>query len=138
MLSGPDASERRPRVAATEIRKERSCWNCDGDACCHRDHVPPTRSPPTQPEADGTIAWDSTTLVLVEADGRRAKGIGYTYADAATAHLIDEMLADVVRAAMPLERARRLGRDGACDRNLGRPGICSMAISAVDVRLVGS
>ena len=87
------------------------------------------------PEADGTLEWDKTTMVLVQASGGGEKGIGYTYADHATAKLIESILARVVQgkdAMSPpgayLEMWRRV-------RNLGRPGICSMAISAVDCAL---
>jgi hypothetical protein len=48
------------------------------------------------PESDGTIKWDKTTLVLVEATAGGTRGIGFTYADLATAQLIKELLADVV------------------------------------------
>ncbi len=34
--------------------------------------------PTDRPEADGTISWDSTTLVLVEARAGGKVGIGYT------------------------------------------------------------
>ncbi len=84
------------------------------------------------PEADGTYAWDSTTLVLVEASGGGEHGIGYTYADVATATLIRDKLAHVV------ERRDAMDVLGAWDamvravRNLGRPGISAMAIAAVD------
>lgn len=84
--------------------------------------------PTDRPEADGTYAWNTTTLVLVEIDAGGQQGIGYTYADLATARLIQEMLAPIVT-----------GMDawsvGACwnamvhaIRNLGRPGIAPMAI----------
>ena len=43
------------------------------------------RVPTDSPEADGTIAWDGTTLVLVEASAGGVTGLGYTYADAAAA-----------------------------------------------------
>lgn len=90
------------------------------------------RVPTDCPESDGTLEWDSTTLVLVHAWAGGQKGLGYTYADTATGKLIDGLLAKVVK-----------GRDAmaipACweamvrqTRNLGRPGIVSMAISAVD------
>jgi L-alanine-DL-glutamate epimerase-like enolase superfamily enzyme len=81
------------------------------------------------------LKWDHTTLVLVQASGGSATGIGYTYANSATATLIDDLLAKVLegRDAMNipecwLAMVRRI-------RNLGRPGICSMAISAVDTAL---
>ena len=47
--------------------------------------------PTDSPEADGTYSWDKTTLVLVELTSGDHRGLGYTYADAATARLIDEL-----------------------------------------------
>ena len=44
--------------------------------------------PTDQPEADGTLAWDSTTLVVVHARGGGRAGLGYTYADVTAARLI--------------------------------------------------
>jgi L-alanine-DL-glutamate epimerase-like enolase superfamily enzyme len=86
-------------------------------------------------ESDGTYDWNSTTMVTVdiEADGRI--GSGYTYADAATAILINDHLTGIVlgRDAMSI----RVAWDAMVHsiRNLGRPGICAMAISAVDCAL---
>ncbi|HTI13757.1 MAG TPA: enolase C-terminal domain-like protein [Dictyobacter sp.] len=91
--------------------------------------------PTDAPESDGTFVWNKTTLVLVEIHAGGKVGTGYTYADVATGKVIESMLADVV-----------LGRDAlnipACwhamigaIRNLGRPGISSMAIAAVDTAL---
>lgn len=88
--------------------------------------------PTDLPESDGTIEWDRTTLVVVEATAGGQRSLGYSYADAATARLIREQLVDAV-----------VGQDAmrvpACwdamvhrVRNLGRPGIASMAIAAVD------
>jgi L-alanine-DL-glutamate epimerase-like enolase superfamily enzyme len=93
------------------------------------------RIPTDFPESDGTLKWHSTTIVLVRATAGGQTGIGYTYADSATGQLIHDTLAQVVE-----------GRDStaspACwdamvrrTRNLGRPGIVSMAISAVDTAL---
>ncbi|HVA15521.1 MAG TPA: enolase C-terminal domain-like protein [Stellaceae bacterium] len=88
--------------------------------------------PTDAPEADGTFAWDQTTLVVVEATAGGKRGLGYGYADTATAHLIHELLAGVVRGrdalAVPAAWEAMVG----AIRNLGRPGICSMAIAAVD------
>ena len=44
------------------------------------------------PESDGTIQWDSTTLVLVQATAGGKKSVGYSYADVATAKLIYDLL----------------------------------------------
>lgn len=91
--------------------------------------------PTDAPEADGTYAWNATTLVLVEATAGDTHGIGYTYADTATATLIRDLLAGVVtgRDAMGVPGAWEAMAHAI--RNLGRPGIASMAISAVDVAL---
>ena len=87
------------------------------------------------PESDGTYTWDKTTMVLVEASAGGMRGLGYTYADVATAHLISEMLAHVVtgRDAMAVPGCWLAMVEAI--RNLGRPGIASMAISAVDAAL---
>ena len=90
------------------------------------------RIPTDQPESDGTLEWTSTTLVVAHVSGGGRRGFGYTYADAAAARLIEEKLATQLR-----------GRDGFATtecweamvravRNIGAPGLCSMAISAVD------
>ena len=84
------------------------------------------------PEADGTLAWHKTTLVLVEVWAGGKCGLGYTYADTATAKLIHDLLAEVVvgRDAMAVTGCWSAMTHAI--RNLGRPGIVSMAISAVD------
>jgi L-alanine-DL-glutamate epimerase-like enolase superfamily enzyme len=91
--------------------------------------------PTETPEADGTYEWDSTTIVIVEATGGGQRGLGFTYADSATATLINDTLKHVVigRDAMSVKSAW-LAMLGSI-RNLGRPGICAMAISAIDTAL---
>ena len=87
------------------------------------------------PEADGTLSWSETTIVVVHARSGSVTGLGYTYADVATAQLIESKLGSVVRgldALSPQGAWREMVR---AIRNLGRPGICSMAIAAVDVAL---
>jgi L-alanine-DL-glutamate epimerase-like enolase superfamily enzyme len=88
--------------------------------------------PTETPESDGTLSWTTTTLVLVEAQAGGEKGIGYSYADVATGKLVESLLSDVVKGTNAFDvpgahqlMVRRI-------RNLGRPGITSMAISAVD------
>src|SRR5947207_3156238 len=91
--------------------------------------------PTEMPEADGTYEWDSTTIVLVEATGGGQEGLGYTYADTATATLVQDRSKQVVvgRDAMSVQSAWLAMLRSI--RNLGRPGICAMAISAVDIAL---
>ena len=40
------------------------------------------RIPTDAPEADGTFAWDATTLVLAETEGGVETGLGYTVGNA--------------------------------------------------------
>ena len=91
--------------------------------------------PTETPEQDGTYEWDSTTIVIVEVTGGGKDGLGYTYADAATAKLIDDKLKQVIvgHDAMSVSAPWRSMLHSI--RNLGGPGICSMAISAVDTAL---
>ncbi|HEX3098539.1 MAG TPA: enolase C-terminal domain-like protein [Usitatibacter sp.] len=91
--------------------------------------------PTDAPESDGTLEWNATTLVVVRVEAGGHRGLGYTYADAATAVLIREKLVPLLigRDAWSVN-ARWIDMVRAI-RNLGRPGICSMAISAVDTAL---
>jgi L-alanine-DL-glutamate epimerase-like enolase superfamily enzyme len=91
--------------------------------------------PTDSPEADGTYAWDKTTLVLVEASAGGEWGLGYSYADVATAHLIHGHLAGVVKGMDALAVPAAWEAMVHSIRNLGRAGVCSMAISAVDASL---
>lgn len=91
--------------------------------------------PTDAPEGDGTLSWERTGVVLVEATAGEQTGIGWTYGNPAGAGVISGKLAGVVegRDAMDV--------DGSCEamvravRNDGRPGLVSMVISAVDIAL---
>jgi L-alanine-DL-glutamate epimerase-like enolase superfamily enzyme len=91
--------------------------------------------PTDAPEADGTLGWDETTIVIARVRAGGREGIGYTYSHAATAELINSKLAaaiaDLDAMAVPLAWQRMV--EGT--RNLGRPGITSTAIAAVDTAL---
>jgi L-alanine-DL-glutamate epimerase-like enolase superfamily enzyme len=87
------------------------------------------------PESDGTYAWDKTTIVIVEASAGGKRGLGYTYADVATARLIQALLIDVVKGRDAMNVPGCWLAMVEAIRNLGRPGIASMAISAVDAAL---
>jgi L-alanine-DL-glutamate epimerase-like enolase superfamily enzyme len=88
--------------------------------------------PTKTPESDGTIEWDKTSLVLVEVLAGGKTGLGYSYADTSTALLIDQSLAPrlIGHDALAIGGAWRTMVQQI--RNLGRPGIASMAIAAVD------
>jgi L-alanine-DL-glutamate epimerase-like enolase superfamily enzyme len=86
-------------------------------------------------ESDGTLEWDQTTLVLVEATAGGASGIGWTYGTAAAARVVDEELASVLAGMSALDvRGAQLAMRRHL-RNAGYPGIGASAVSAVDVAL---
>lgn len=91
--------------------------------------------PTDAPESDGTYSWDSTTMVLVEAHSNGVVGLGYSYADTATAVLIRDLLSKQVRDRNAFDVPGCWMAMVESIRNLGRPGICSMAIAAVDSAL---
>lgn len=91
--------------------------------------------PTDSPESDGTLAWDATTIVVVEARAGGNTGIGYSYSDAAAAALIQGKLAPAVTGRDALNVAGAWSAMVHEIRNLGRPGIVGTAISAVDIAL---
>ena len=91
--------------------------------------------PTDAPESDGTLEWQSTTMVVVEVDAGGERGLGYTYSDVASARLVESKLAAVVEGADAMAVSASWEAMVAAIRNLGRPGISSAAIAAVDVAL---
>jgi L-alanine-DL-glutamate epimerase-like enolase superfamily enzyme len=91
--------------------------------------------PTDLPEADGTIAWDSTTLVLVEVSGGGMQGLGYTYSGASIVELIQGKLAKAIEGLDALDPQGAWLSMQHCVRNLGREGLAATAISAVDAAL---
>lgn len=104
---------------------------CPIDAIGVQAYTIPTQSP----ESDGTLEWDATTLVYVEIHAGGETGIGYTYADVATAKLIETTLRERLLTNDAMQIGARWNDMVNVTRNLGRDGITSMAISAVDVAL---
>ena len=93
------------------------------------------RIPTEQPESDGTLEWDATTLVVAHATAAGRRGMGFTYADTAAAKLIEERLAPHLHGRDAFATASCWDEMVRVVRNLGAPGLCSMAISAVDSAL---
>jgi len=87
------------------------------------------------PESDGTLAWDKTTIVVVEVQSGTTTGIGYTYADLSTATLIHTVLRGVVEGRDAMDIPGSWVAMTLAIRNLGRCGITFMAISAIDIAL---
>ena len=73
--------------------------------------------------------------MLVRASAGNHTGLGYTYADTATARLIEDVLSKVTVGQDAMATTASWNAMVGRTRNLGRPGIVSMAISAVDSAL---
>ncbi|MFC0005581.1 enolase C-terminal domain-like protein [Micromonospora siamensis] len=93
------------------------------------------RIPTDAPEGDGTLAWTSTTMVLVRAEADGCTGTGWTYGPTAVVPVVTDLLAPVVAELDPddvpaawTSMQRRL-------RNAGRPGVAGLALSAADCAL---
>jgi len=93
------------------------------------------RVPTDYPESDGTATWEATTVVVVQAHGGGRVGLGWTYGDLASASVINSTLREVVEGGDALRVSAAWERMARACRNLGRPGVASMAIAAVDTAL---
>ena len=91
--------------------------------------------PTDRPEADGTLSWDATTMVVVEVGNGDHKGVGWTYAGASAVGIIDDHLAPVVMGLEEMDIPQAAEQMARAVRNLGRPGLVACAISAVDIAL---
>ena len=91
--------------------------------------------PTDRPESDGTYAWDKTTIVIVHASAGGTRGMGYSYADVATAQFVQGHLAECALGQDPMQVPHLWATMVHSIRNLGKPGISSMAVSAVDCAL---
>ena len=88
--------------------------------------------PTDAPEADGTLDWNSTTMVLVELEAGDKRGIGYTYANAVVGQFIQQKLASIVTGKDPFDIPARWLEMAMSIRNEGSCGMAYMALSAVD------
>jgi L-alanine-DL-glutamate epimerase-like enolase superfamily enzyme len=94
------------------------------------------RIPTDRPEADGTITWDATALLVVEVTADSGtRGLGFSYASTGAARLARDVLAPLVIGQPADEVGRCWETMVAAVRNAGRPGVAATAISAVDVAL---
>ena len=91
--------------------------------------------PTDEPESDGTLSWDSTTIVVVEIDAGGARGLGYAYGDLAVGTFVESQLSEVVEGCDALSPPAAWMAMQEAIRNAGRPGVGAMAVSAVDIAL---
>ncbi len=110
-------------------RRSRSGQSIDGV------HVAAYTVPTEQPESDGTLQWDSTTIIVVDVTCGATTGFGYTYAAPAAANIVTDTLADVVVGRDPMSIGEAWAAMVHAIRNFGRAGVVSSAISAVDIAM---
>jgi L-alanine-DL-glutamate epimerase-like enolase superfamily enzyme len=91
--------------------------------------------PTDSPESDGTLKWNKTTLVVAEITAGGQTGIGYSYADVATAVFIRNSLAQKITGEDAMALTSIWKRMLHETRNLGSTSIVAMGISAVDCAL---
>ena len=86
--------------------------------------------PTDLPESDGTLKWDSTTMILVEAKGGGERGLGYTYGDVSVGKFVESKLASEVEGADAFSPPLAWAAMQRAIRNAGRSGVGGMAVSA--------
>jgi len=120
-------------VSSLSPSKKKSSSSCPVDRLDAFARTIPTDAP----ESDGTLEWDSTTIVVVRAYAGDAVGLGYTYTHDAAVRLIEDKLAPAVLGfdAAGGDVTSAWHEMGRLLRNVGRPGMGFMALSAVDIAL---
>lgn len=106
-----------------------------GDAPVKRVTARAYTIPTDAEEADGTIHWHSTTIVIAHVDAGGMSGLGYAYASGAAVQIITDMLARVVTGMDARDVTRAWVAMGVAVRNAGKSGVASSAIAAVDAAL---
>jgi len=88
--------------------------------------------PTDLPESDGTLTWDSTTIVIVKLWSGGTCGLGYTYSDKSLVPLIRNKCEPVVIGQDSDSVNSIVNSLHAAMRNLGNTGLATMAVAAVD------
>ncbi len=91
--------------------------------------------PTDAPEADGTLAWDSTTLVIARARAGGLWGLGYAYTDRVAAELVARLLAPAVQGRNALDVTGSWQSMRQTVRNLGYGSVVASAVAALDCAL---
>ena len=93
------------------------------------------RIPTDKPESDGTLRWDSTTMVTVHVHAGGRCGFGFSYTASGAAPVIREKLSQSLTGISAFDLPRCWAAMTAAVRNMGESGIALMAVSAVDIAL---
>ncbi|MBY8887243.1 mandelate racemase [Streptomyces sp. PTM05] len=91
--------------------------------------------PTDSPEADGTLTWNATTLVVAQVHAAGEVGLGWSYASPAAATVIEAHLAEAITGRPVWDVPAANEAMSRTVRNAARPGIAGHAISAVDIAL---
>ena len=91
--------------------------------------------PTDAPEADGTLHWEETTLVLVRITAGGRTGLGFTYTSPTVVPLIQGKLAELLSGRDALDVPASWAAMVGAVRNMGRHGLAANAIAALDVGL---
>ncbi len=97
--------------------------------------VPTTFDGRPHTESDGTASWDSTGVLVVRITAGGEEGLGYAYTGRAGVAVISDVLAGAVLGTDPQDTTRTFWRMAGAVRNLGWPGVCASAVSAIDIAL---
>lgn len=89
--------------------------------------------PTPQPEADGTLSWDSTTAVVVTLQAGGHSGLGWTYSSPVAAEIVSSHLAGEVKGMAAADICAGWEAMHRAGRNLGTRGLFMQALSAVDI-----
>lgn len=92
--------------------------------------------PTEQPEADGTLAWDKTVVTVVQPElAGGVRGLGFVYGSPAVTAMVRDKLVGEACGVDCRDTTAAWESMVRSIRNLGRPGVASMAIAAVDIAL---
>ena len=88
--------------------------------------------PTQQPESDGTLVWNTTTIIVVHIGSGETCGIGYTYGDESLVSLLMRKCKPILTGKNTDSIHSLLNSLHTTMRNLGSSGMTAMAIAAVD------
>jgi L-alanine-DL-glutamate epimerase-like enolase superfamily enzyme len=91
--------------------------------------------PTPQPQSDGTLTWSSTVAVTAQVTGGGLSGLGWSYTGAGAATIVETQLVKAVTGRDVFDVAGCWEAMVRACRNLGRPGLVSAAIAAVDIAI---
>jgi L-alanine-DL-glutamate epimerase-like enolase superfamily enzyme len=91
--------------------------------------------PTETPEADGTLSWNQTTLVVAEITAADKTGLGYTYGHKAVRSVAETLAQKCLKGQSAFDIPALHTAMRRQVRNDGSRGIPAMAISALDVAL---